>query len=168
MIWLKLIWIVVPGGVANMIPPFAAILWPKWSNPVDGGKELGGKRLLGNNKTWRGLITGTIGAEISFLLISLIWSTQGLLPWWFGLPLGLGALGGDMLKSFFKRRVGVESGKSWFPWDQIDWILGLLAVTSWWQILSIWEMGVVLIIGLALHLLFKFIGFVIRINKTII
>ena len=36
----------------------------------------------------------------------------------------IGALGGDALKSFFKRQVGIRPGGTWFPFDQIDYIIG--------------------------------------------
>ena len=37
-----------------------------------------------------------------------------------------GALIGDIIESFFKRRVGIERGKNWIPFDQLDFILGVL------------------------------------------
>lgn len=43
---------------------------------------------------------------------------------------GGGALVGDMVKSFIKRRLGKPPGKPWFPWDQLDWIAGAIIVGS--------------------------------------
>jgi len=37
-----------------------------------------------------------------------------------------GALLGDIVESFFKRRKGIERGKDWIPFDQLDFIIGVL------------------------------------------
>lgn len=160
--WWTLIWIMIPAGVANMVPPIAAKVWPKWETPVDGGKMLWGRRVLGDHKTIRGLVTGVVTAEIIFLLL------RPALPWYLGLVLGVGALGGDMLKSFFKRQLGVASGLSWFPWDQIDWIVGTLVVAKLWGLLGTGEVVILIIAGIGLHLLFKVLGFLLRLNQTMI
>ena len=44
--------------------------------------------------------------------------------------MGFGALLGDLIESFFKRQVGIGSGKPWFPFDQIDWVLGSPLISS--------------------------------------
>jgi len=33
---------------------------------------------------------------------------------------------GDIIESFFKRRIGKKRGESWVPFDQLDFILGVL------------------------------------------
>ena len=45
----------------------------------------------------------------------------------FGFLMGFGALMGDLVKSFFKRRVGIEPGCKFVPFDQIDFVFGSLA-----------------------------------------
>ena len=49
---------------------------------------------------------------------------------WLGLGLrfGIGAMAGDAVKSFFKRRADVPSGERWFPFDQIDFVVGALVL----------------------------------------
>jgi CDP-diglyceride synthetase len=37
---------------------------------------------------------------------------------------------GDAVKSFFKRRLGITPGKSWFPFDQLDFVLGAILFVS--------------------------------------
>ena len=37
-----------------------------------------------------------------------------------------GALMGDIIESFFKRRIGKKRGEDWIPFDQLDFILGVL------------------------------------------
>ena len=45
-----------------------------------------------------------------------------------GALMGGGALIGDLVKSFIKRRLNQPPGKPWFPWDQLDWIAGVIAL----------------------------------------
>jgi len=47
-----------------------------------------------------------------------------------GALMGGGALIGDGFESFIKRRLNKPSGKPWFPCDQIDWIIGAIALSS--------------------------------------
>lgn len=168
--WWKLFWVMLPAGIANMVPPLAVKLWPKWNTPIDMGRSLNGKRIFGDHKTVRGFVTGILSAEIVFLVLRgiMIREANYPLPWYFGALMGLGGLTGDAVKSFFKRRVGVPSGVSWFPWDQIDWIIGMIIVTEVWGLLSVMEMLVLLVSGLLLHLLFKILGYGLKLNKTLI
>ena len=153
-----------------MVPPMAAKLYPKWNLPLDGGKSWNGKRIFGDHKTVRGMVTGIIAAELVFWLLKnvLVSEVGRSLPWYFGAAMGFGGLGGDAIKSFFKRRAGVASGVSWFPWDQIDWIVGMVLMSKIWNLLSYAEMGVLLLGGVALHLLFNVLGFGLKLNKTLI
>jgi CDP-2,3-bis-(O-geranylgeranyl)-sn-glycerol synthase len=143
----KIIWFLVMAGVANMAPVFAAKFWPNWSKPIS-------EKTFGSHKTWRGLICG-VGVA------TLVGGVMGMVA-------GAGALMGDLMKSFLKRRVGIPPGKSWFPWDQTDWIIGMLIFS--WPIVkwSTWQAGVLLVVGLGLHLLVRAIGFFVKINKDII
>ncbi|MEM3153941.1 MAG: CDP-archaeol synthase, partial [Candidatus Woesearchaeota archaeon] len=46
------------------------------------------------------------------------------------LAAGIGALLGDSIKSFFKRRLGILPGRPWIPFDQVDYAIGALAAGS--------------------------------------
>lgn len=144
-------WFFIPAGVANMVPVFAARLpvLARWNAPMDFGKTFRGKRIFGQHKTWRGLIAGAVMATIT------LWVQQYLVReygWFAGaagqagystlptLVLGslfaIGALGGDAIKSFFKRQKGVAPGRSWFPFDQVDFIVGAGLATAPFVVLS--------------------------------
>ncbi len=47
-----------------------------------------------------------------------------------GFLFAVGALGFDAIKSFFKRQIGVKPGGVWFPFDQIDYIVGGLLLSA--------------------------------------
>jgi len=159
-----------------MAPVLAARLFPQLDTPVDLGRSLRGRRIFGAHKTFRGLVAGAIAGAVTLsaeamlaeqlpLLsgLSLIRLTgAGLLAG--GALLGPGGLSGDLVKSFFKRQVGIEPGRPWLPWDQVDWILGTLAAA---RVLTPLPVGVLLaavLLGLALHVLVKGAGYLLGIN----
>jgi len=112
------LWFFLPAAIANITPVLAAYYkwFPSLNKPIDAHKEWGGMRILGNNKTWRGLILGTIAGTIVGVL-----QGHGLL---LGFAISFGALTGDALKSLIKRRSGVNPGESLPVIDQIDYIIG--------------------------------------------
>lgn len=176
-IFWKYLWLILPAGVANMIPPLAAVWWPKWDEPMDGGLKFRGKRLLGDHKTIRGLVTGTVGGVVTFGL-QKYWLRQycsgielvdyASLPMYTGFLMAFGALMGDTVKSFFKRQSSVPSGESWFPWDQIDWVVGMLLGLTLVMKITAYQAGILIVIGVGLHMLTKVIGYWIKVNKTMI
>jgi CDP-2,3-bis-(O-geranylgeranyl)-sn-glycerol synthase len=114
--------------------------------PVDFGKcDSKGNRWIGDGVTWRGLIAGTIigivtGAvqgylapmilpEIGQYLITPIVTdvNNGIL---IGFLLGFGALLGDALGSFIKRRLGIGRGKPAPILDQLDFIIVAIILVS--------------------------------------
>lgn len=137
------LWFFLPTGVANVAPILAAKLpvLRRWDTPMDRGARFHGKQLLGPHKTWRGLIAGVVLGTIAFWLQQLMlrhtqlgWLGRGInyatLPTLVLGPLfGIGALGADALKSFFKRQRGTPSGHTWFPFDQSDYIIGSIIST---------------------------------------
>jgi CDP-2,3-bis-(O-geranylgeranyl)-sn-glycerol synthase len=138
---LRALWLFLPAYLANMAPVFVAKLVPRWNARIDGGRVDGlGRPILGLGKTWRGLVGGTVvGALVALALSYLAFGifaaddfgrSQGASPWLiaaFGAVVGCMALVGDFVKSYFKRRIGKEGGSSWFPFDQLDFVVGGLA-----------------------------------------
>lgn len=134
----------LPAYVANMSPVLLAKLLPKWNWPIDGGKTRdNGTRILGPGKTWRGLVGGSVvGALVAWVLAEWLRfsdrltdfgqaeSGWGWAPLLVGFGLGYGALLGDAVKSFFKRRLGKERGAPWIGPDQLDFVVGGLAVAA--------------------------------------
>lgn len=134
---LQLIYFFIPGYVANGSPPIIAKLFPRWKTPLDFGKTWNGRRIFGENKSWRGVIGGTVLGGVVFLLQVTYASVTptipySSLPWWFGFLFSFGAIGlGDAGKSFLKRRFDIEPGRSWIPFDQIDYTVGAFLLTFW-------------------------------------
>lgn len=133
MIFLAAILFFLPAGIANMVPVLVCKLplLKQWNTPIDFGRTFGGVPIFGPHKTWRGLVFGTLAGAATGFLLPHDFIAQ-YYPQWSVLvagSIGFGALAGDAIKSFFKRRVGITSGATWFPFDQIDYIIGGLLCT---------------------------------------
>ncbi|MDD5032276.1 MAG: CDP-archaeol synthase [Patescibacteria group bacterium] len=164
---LAVFWLFLPAAFANMAPVLFKWL-PVLVIPMDFGRDLFGKRILGNNKTWRGFFSGVFASLViieiqSYLYpfaagVSMIdYKSRNII--WFGLALGLGAILGDAVKSFIKRRLGILPGRNFLIADQIDWIVGALLLGSLfysWS-LEVWAVAI-LMFGL-LHPLANIIGY---------
>jgi CDP-2,3-bis-(O-geranylgeranyl)-sn-glycerol synthase len=161
----------LPAGIANAAPVFATrIPWiRRFDNPMDFGKHYKGKRVFGPNKTWRGFIFGAVMGGVTSLLVSYLFIPNSADAWYtflVGASLGAGALTGDAVESFFKRQRGVPAGKSWFPFDQIDYIIGGLVFVYPLTLIPIILMVGILILYFGLHLLFSYIGYLLKFKTT--
>ena len=176
------LWFFWPAGVATMVPVLVAYLpvARSWNRPLDGGVSLGGRRLLGENKTWRGFIAGGLAGGLWFLVQIAIFNhssyVRAFCPQdfanhqtiWLGLLLGFGSVTGDAVGSFFKRRLDIQSGQSWFPYDQLDFIIGGLIFSAVVIRLSLIEYFTIVVVWLGVHLLFGCLGYVTRLKPTLL
>ncbi len=122
------LWLILPAFAANSGAVFFG-----GGRPVDGGKfHRDGRRYLGDGKTWRGVIGGiTFGVFIGVLqIIANSFSewpefTFGFFPHNLvvAFSLAFGALLGDMIGSYFKRRMGKERGSKAPILDQYDFLI---------------------------------------------
>ena len=130
----KFFYFMLPAYFANMAPVMVKKI-SLFAVPIDLNKQLNGKPILGKNKTFRGLIFGVIFAivityfqhlfyNIEYFKNASFFSYQNWLL--FGFLMGFGALTGDLIKSFFKRRLGIKPGEKFIPFDQTDFVLGAL------------------------------------------
>ena len=124
---LQLMLFMAPAYCANMAAPFVRY-WTGWNRPIN-------EALFGSHKTVVGFLTGMLAAVLATATLHWIDTPFSLLrdDHWFalGLSFGFGAMGGDALKSYFKRRAGIPPGASWVPFDQLDFAIGALLMTAW-------------------------------------
>lgn len=162
---LAALWFFAPAGLANMTPVLVAKLpvLHKWKTPVDMGKTYRGKRLLGDNKTIRGFVFGFLVALAMLFyqrwtienggwsdeLSWIDYSSVNILA--LALAFSLGALGGDAVESFFKRQLDKQPGESWFPFDQLDYIVGGLLLSLIIVDLDIGQILTVIIVWAIIH-----------------
>jgi CDP-2,3-bis-(O-geranylgeranyl)-sn-glycerol synthase len=128
--------------------------------------------MLGDGKTFRGTIAGTIGGISIGLLLNNFASDLGLPSFGSGadqfvilLGLSLGAMLGDIVAAFFKRRMGLKRGAKLFIIDQLDFVIGAWALTiilapQWfWENFTFQIMIIVLLITPILHRFMNIIGY---------
>jgi CDP-2,3-bis-(O-geranylgeranyl)-sn-glycerol synthase len=132
------LWIMMPAYLANTI---AVVTGGRF--PIDQGKKMGdGNRILGDGKTWSGLLGGTIGGiSVGYLQLnfgnSIIEGIAGTNSetFWGDTPflifflLAFGALFGDLTASFFKRRQNLNRGDKYPLLDMYDFIVMSLLLT---------------------------------------
>ena len=129
------LWIMLPAYVPNS----AAALFGG-GPPIDGGATWkDGRRIFGDGKTVRGFILGALagiavgGVELwvqTFTTWSSGWDLLPLLTVLTVCTFAVGALLGDLAKSFFKRRLGKEQGDPWPVADQYDLVAGAFLLTA--------------------------------------
>jgi CDP-diglyceride synthetase len=100
-------------GAANGTPVFATkVLQDRFAAPIDGGMKLpDNKRLFGASKTVRGLVVSIASTTLGAILVGFDWTT--------GATFAAASLGGDLISSFIKRRLGLTLHAQAFGLDQI-------------------------------------------------
>jgi len=175
------LWIILPAYIAN-----ASAVLVGGGTAIDFGKKWkDGRRIFGDGKTWRGLISGafvgmTAGFGFSIVAIYandsdfafLELSDFGRFPIMIPIigSICFGALFGDITESFLKRRVGKDRGEDWIPFDQLDFIVGALILsfivaiiiqlfTSYWFFdgFTVWHIFVLVIVTPFIHIFTNFI-----------
>lgn len=150
----------------------------KRDSPLDLLITYRGKRLFGPSKTWRGLLCGVVVATLVFGLQQkfadnlgnfsnyLMYVHYGSLPIVLGTLLGFGALLGDAVESFFKRQLNLAPGKSWFPFDQLDYIIGGCLASLLVIKLPLIIYGWIIFIWVLVHLISSYVGYLLRFKKA--
>jgi CDP-2,3-bis-(O-geranylgeranyl)-sn-glycerol synthase len=164
------LWAMLPAYVPNN----AAVLFGG-GEPIDGGREWEGRRLLGDGKTWRGTVAGITAGTLLAGALNLLRERASAA---FGVPadadaasalpsfparaalaLPAGAMLGDILASFLKRRTGRDRGAAFPVLDQLDFVavavgLAALLAPDWTrETFTPGRLVVVAVVTPALHLL---------------
>ncbi len=161
-------WLMLPAYLPNN----CAVLFGGGTSLDFGRTFHDGNRMLGDGKTFRGTIAGTLGGIFIGLLLNYLAPSLGLPSFGLGfsqLPilvgLSFGAMLGDIVAAFFKRRMGLKRGAQLFIIDQLDfvigsWVLTMILAPQWfWQNFTPIIMMIVLIITPILHRIMNIIGY---------
>ena len=172
---LEVLYFLLPAALANMMPVFVRKL-PILSPPLDGGLCFRGRRLLGKNKTLRGLIFAILGAifvaylqkegQSLFVLnaLSIVDYSSFSIPL-FGFLIGLGVILGDALGSVLKRQLDIAPGESLLIVDQIDSaVIFPLVLTPLVWIGWTYYFFSILIWG-SFHLILKYAGYLLHLEE---
>jgi CDP-archaeol synthase len=154
--------------------------------PIDRERKFRGKRIFGDNKTYRGVVVVSLGTAIGFglqsLLLHRIDSVRSveLFDYAFfksvavGMAVGVAAMLSELPNSFIKRQFEIAPGtaaKGWkalifYVYDQIDFLLGAWLVLA--IVVPITIERVLLSSGLLLvaHQLMSSVGYALGMRKT--
>ena len=170
---LKCFYLMLPAYFANMAPVIVKKV-NLFVYPIDFNKELNKKPILGKNKTFRGLFFGIFFSIVISYFQYLLYNAGFLQKitfinyqnWLlFGFLIGLGALTGDLIKSFFKRRLGLKPGTRFVPFDQTDFVVGALVFIMPIFDLTLKIFIVVLLLSFVLHIIVNHLAFYLRIRN---
>ncbi|RLI94185.1 MAG: CDP-2,3-bis-(O-geranylgeranyl)-sn-glycerol synthase [Candidatus Altiarchaeales archaeon] len=181
---IQAVWFILPAYIANLTPVNVSRIkeLEKYGKPIDFGKSWGGVRILGDGKTWRGLFSGVAAGTITGLIQSTIQrditeflrgisnDTSIILPRMsveLAFMLSLGALFGDMVASFVKRRTGLKRGDPAPLLDQLDFVFGAFFFA--WLLnpayLDYDRFFVVVVITPMIHVLTNFLAYLWKLKK---
>jgi CDP-2,3-bis-(O-geranylgeranyl)-sn-glycerol synthase len=152
---------IFPAYCANATPVLAG-----GGTRMDFGKNFYyGKRVFGNNKTFRGFFFGWgVGIGVG-LVESLVFGFQNY-PVLFSLLIPLGALLGDLTGAFIKRRIGIAPGGLLPIVDQVDFVVGAIVFSIPSAIIN-WQLAVaVLLITPPIHLFTNFLAYKMKLKRN--
>jgi CDP-2,3-bis-(O-geranylgeranyl)-sn-glycerol synthase len=120
------VWLMLPAYIPNN----AAVL-AGGGRPIDGGRTLGDRRLLGDGKTYRGTAAGPAAGAVRAVRLNRLNPTAAdilgtelpTFPALVLIALPLGAMLGDITASFLKRRTGRKRGAPFPGVDQLDFLV---------------------------------------------
>lgn len=147
------IWTYLPAYFANATPVVAG-----GGPALDGGEKwIDGKPFLGGHKTLRGSISGVMaGLIIGFLQGSAL----------IGLLQGLGAILGDLISSFLKRRWDIAPGESFPLLDQLDFIIVAVLLSQPLLNSSFQAIIIIITVTVPVHYLTNYISWMLKMKAN--
>jgi len=147
------------------------------AGPIDFGKNFLGEPLFGSHKTWRGLIFGIlIGILVTFFqgylyqypLIQKVsfLNYYQINVFLFGFLISSGAIFGDLLFAFIKRRLKMKPGARFLPFDQTNYLIGVaIFLTPFFKIdILVWI--TLFILNFFLHIIFNRLGYHLKLHPA--
>lgn len=162
----RLFFYLAPMYFANS---FAMLLGGK--KPLDLGKTAWDRqRLLGDGKTIRGTIAGIATGSIVTLLLWFLFPAQtteltsNYLA--LGFLLSVGAILGDIVASFFKRRNKIPSGTPVLFLDQLDFVFGGMILGSVYYAPDFFEIVLISVLTLFIHKASNYFAFKTKLKRV--
>ncbi|PCI47799.1 MAG: CDP-diglyceride synthetase [Moraxellaceae bacterium] len=188
----ELIYLVLPviiGGVLNMVFVKASFL-DNLKTPMDHGRLLkDGKRLFGENKTWKGFWGMIVLTSLSMLLLQAMamvfdWANElSLFPFrsWsfpvdgllYGAVWGFAYVLAELPNSYIKRRIDIApgtnssgfKGKVFILVDQADSVIGCVLFMPLFFTPTLIDAIAVLFLATALHLMINFLLYLVGLKS---
>jgi len=191
MTWLADMYVtLVPGivaGILNMV--WCTLPVARWlARPIDGGRMWrDGRRVFGDNKTWKGLV----GMAVLGMAAAVVWglvcawvpvlSAHNLFYRAYANTIGYNAIIGlavgvayglfELPNSFWKRRRDITPGKRTGGWgfvvlDQIDSAVGMVLVVACVYPMTVWFFVAYIAIGGVTHAVLNLLLFAARLRRN--
>jgi len=151
------IFFALPAYIANMTPLILSKVVHR-RRPLDMGKNwIDGKRVFGDNKSVEGFVAGTLAGLVVGLFLGN--PLRGFL-------MGLGAMTGDVLGSFIKRRLDISQGEPAPLLDQYLFILVALFFSYLAGYMTTSDQLVVMLVATPiLHVSSNYVAYLLRIRQ---
>lgn len=135
LVWIaETLYIYLPAYLANAAPVILG-----GGGPLDRGRTwIDGEPLFGDHKTVRGTISGLVVGIIAGFILRM--PLRGVL-------LSVGAIGGDIIVSFIKRRLKLQPGAMFPVADQMGFIVFAVLLVSLVQPSPPWERAVAILVA---------------------
>lgn len=148
---------------------FALILGGK--TYLDFGKNFfDGRPLFGKGKTFRGTIAGVVVGSVGALAVSVFFpgftTAIGGNYFHYGFLLTIGAMLGDIVGSFIKRRLGLARGESVLLLDQLDFVAGGILLGMILFTPNVWQIAFLAALTLLMHKIANVIAFNARLKQV--
>ncbi len=156
----EILLISIPAYISNSIPVLLG-----GGKPLDFNVKINNKPILGKNKTIRGFLAGvSSGIIIAYLLIPF----SSLNTYFYaGMLSSIGAMLGDSIGSFIKRRLDVKEGGSFFLDGTLFIIVSLaLAYPFASRVYNVIEVIAVILLTQGLHMFFNKIAYILKWKKV--
>lgn len=170
----------LPAYLANMTPPLAKKIsfLKNFNLPVDFGLKFGKQCLFGNHKTWRGVLSAILVGMLTVLVQGLLadsfsaFRSVSLIDYnnyslfFLGFLLAAGAMAGDLGAAFIKRRLNINPGEKFIPWDQTNYVIGAFIFVQPFLHLELKVWFALFISTFFLHVAFNRFGYELGIHKA--
>lgn len=163
---LDAIWFILPAYVANGAPVIASHI-VRHRHPMDFGlKFIDGRRVFGDSKSWEGFLFGiALGTVVASLQYLFCGKPLLILR---GFVLSVGALLGDCVGAFIKRRLGIPPGKPAPLLDQLSFLVVAIAFTSALNLctLTAYQLLILILLTPILHVLANTIAYLLGLKNV--
>jgi CDP-2,3-bis-(O-geranylgeranyl)-sn-glycerol synthase len=164
------IWFIFPAYCANAAP----VIFGGGQSMDFGRTFFDGKSFFGSHKTFRGFFAGIIVGTFVGLVQTLLFeqflfqiSPQFRYSVLLGFMLSLGAVTGDLIESFIKRRLNRSPGSPLPIADQIDFILGAFLFSIPVSPPSFPVALMILLITIPIHLITNLVAALLKIKNKV-
>ncbi len=170
--FVKAVWILIPAYAANGFPPLS-----RGKHPLDFYRNFSDhRRMFGAGKTVEGTFLGIVAGTAYGYLETLLYPTFQQAANFYGTSLptmnifvafmiALGAICGDLVGSFIKRRMNLPRGKEVLLLDQLNFVIGAAVFSFAFTQISLWMFLIMILITPIIHRIVNIIGYLLKLKN---